>query len=200
MSCVCRLELSVWFQKKSRQWGQSWSIWRWKIMGRCSDRATNCPATPCKRSISRQRSVLIRVWEQWCSFPSRYGVSLKSVFIWVVQAKDELNETDERRALSLKGLRAVMKERAAEGDDLAKLVQQRFKDKPDSLLLRFLRARKFEVIRAHELMKGEQRPVMSAQLHESFLFQFSCSKVWLWFQHPRALIQFLQPVPNSFSN
>lgn len=48
----------------------------------------------------------------------------------------------------------MMKERAAEGDELSKLVQGRFGDKPDSLLLRFLRARKFEVVRAHELMKG----------------------------------------------
>ena len=51
----------------------------------------------------------------------------------------------------------MMKERAAEGDDLAKLVLERFGDTPDSLLLRFLRARKFDVVRAHELMKGEQR-------------------------------------------
>lgn len=47
-----------------------------------------------------------------------------------------------------------MKERAAEGDDLAKLVLDQFGEKPDSLMLRFLRARKFEVVRAHELMKG----------------------------------------------
>eukprot|EP00064_Thunnus_orientalis_P012300 superscaffoldBa00001871_g12335 len=71
----------------------------------------------------------------------------------VQKAKDELNETDERRASSLKDLRAMMKERAAEGDDLAKLVLERFGDKPDSLMLRFLRARKFDVVRAHELMK-----------------------------------------------
>lgn len=71
------------------------------------------------------------------------------------QAKDELNETDERRASSLKDLRGMMKERAAEGDDLAKLVLERFGDKPDSLMLRFLRARKFDVVRAHELLKGE---------------------------------------------
>lgn len=48
-----------------------------------------------------------------------------------------------------------MKERAAEGDDLSKLVLERFGDKPDSLMLRFLRARKFDVVRAHELMKGQ---------------------------------------------
>lgn len=71
-----------------------------------------------------------------------------------MQAKDELYETDERRVSSLKDLRVVMKERAAEGDDLAKLVLEQFGDKPDSLMLRFLRARKFDVVRAHELMKG----------------------------------------------
>uniref|UniRef100_A0A3P8RM75 CRAL-TRIO domain-containing protein n=1 Tax=Amphiprion percula TaxID=161767 RepID=A0A3P8RM75_AMPPE len=75
----------------------------------------------------------------------------------VQKAKDELNETDERRASSLKDLRTTMKDRAAEGDDLAKLVLERFGETPDSLLLRFLRARKFDVIRAHELMKGYVR-------------------------------------------
>ncbi|XP_078114544.1 retinaldehyde-binding protein 1-like [Sander vitreus] len=75
----------------------------------------------------------------------------------VQKAKDELGETDERRASTLKDLRVMMKERAAEGDDLAKLVLEHFGDKPDSLILRFLRARKFEVVRAHELMKGYVR-------------------------------------------
>ncbi|KAM4744886.1 retinaldehyde-binding protein 1a isoform 1-T3 [Anableps anableps] len=75
----------------------------------------------------------------------------------VQKAKDELHETDERRASSLKDLRAMIKERASDGDDLAKLVQDRFGDKPDSLLVRFLRARKFDVTRAHELMKGYVR-------------------------------------------
>lgn len=76
------------------------------------------------------------------------------MFFIFLQAKDELNETDERRVSSLKDLRAMMKERAAEGDDLAKLVLGRFGDQPDSLIIRFLRARKFDVVRAHELMKG----------------------------------------------
>lgn len=75
----------------------------------------------------------------------------------VQKAKDELNETDERRASSLKDLRALMKERAADGNGLAKLILERFGDKPDSLFLRFLRARKFDVDRAHELMKGYVR-------------------------------------------
>lgn len=75
----------------------------------------------------------------------------------VQKAKDELNETDERRVSSIKELRALMKERAGEGDDLTKLVLERFGDKPDALLLRFLRARKFDVTRSHELMKGYVR-------------------------------------------
>ncbi|XP_022067148.2 retinaldehyde-binding protein 1-like [Acanthochromis polyacanthus] len=75
----------------------------------------------------------------------------------VQKAKDELNETDERRASSLKELRTMMKDRAAEGDDLSKLVLERFGETPDALLLRFLRARKFDVVRAHELMKGYVR-------------------------------------------
>lgn len=56
---------------------------------------------------------------------------------------------------SIKELRAMMKEKASEGDDLAKAVQEKFGDRPDSLLLRFIHARKFDVTRAHELMKGK---------------------------------------------
>ncbi|XP_076144217.1 retinaldehyde-binding protein 1a [Alosa pseudoharengus] len=72
----------------------------------------------------------------------------------VQKAKDELNETPERRTSSLKELRALMKEKAGEGDDLAKAVQEKFGDKPDPLLLRFIRARKFDVGRSHDLLKG----------------------------------------------
>lgn len=61
----------------------------------------------------------------------------------------------------------MIKERASEGDDLAKLVQNHFGDKPDPLLVRFLRARKFDVTRAHELMKGkEQRQHVKIQNNE----------------------------------
>lgn len=87
------------------------------------------------------------------------------------KAKDELNETGERRASSVKDLRAMMKERAAEGDDLAKLVQERYGDKPDSLLLRFLRARKFDISRSHELMKGSFPD--SDRLCSTFKFHFN---------------------------
>lgn len=72
---------------------------------------------------------------------------------------------------SLKDLRAMMKDRAAEGDDLAKIVLDHFGDKPDSLLLRFLRARKFDVVRSHELMKGE--PETSSHSHGVRMLRFS---------------------------
>ncbi|KAK7912467.1 hypothetical protein WMY93_012678 [Mugilogobius chulae] len=81
-----------------------------------------------------------------------FGVCHKLPPHTVQKAKDELNETPERRGASLKELRSMMCER--EGDDLGRLLLDTFRDKPDALLLRFLRARKFDVSRAYELMKG----------------------------------------------
>ncbi|KAG7276871.1 hypothetical protein CRUP_008008 [Coryphaenoides rupestris] len=74
----------------------------------------------------------------------------------IQKARDELNETDERRASALKELRSAVREvgaAAAGGDQLAQAVLEQFGDQADSLLLRFLRARKFDVARAHDLMK-----------------------------------------------
>lgn len=71
-----------------------------------------------------------------------------------MQAKDELNETDEKREAAVKELRGMMKEKADGGDDLTKAVQDTFGEKPDSLLVRFIRARKYDVPRAFDLMKG----------------------------------------------
>lgn len=48
----------------------------------------------------------------------------------------------------------MIKEKADGGDDLAKGVQDTFGEKPDSLLVRFIRARKYDVPRAFDLMKG----------------------------------------------
>uniref|UniRef100_A0A3Q3K429 CRAL-TRIO domain-containing protein n=1 Tax=Monopterus albus TaxID=43700 RepID=A0A3Q3K429_MONAL len=73
------------------------------------------------------------------------------------KAKDELNEMDEKRASAVKELRGLIKEKADTGDDLVKGVQDTFGEKPDSLLVRFIRARKFDVPRAFELMKGYVR-------------------------------------------
>lgn len=54
-SSYCRLDLTVWCQRRSRPWGLSWSIWQWRIMGRCLGRATNCLATLCKRFFKKRR-------------------------------------------------------------------------------------------------------------------------------------------------
>lgn len=54
----------------------------------------------------------------------------------------------------MKELRGRMKEKADGGDDLAKAVQDTFGEKPDGLLVRFIRARKYDVPRAFDLMKG----------------------------------------------
>ncbi|KAJ7998369.1 hypothetical protein DPEC_G00221980 [Dallia pectoralis] len=75
----------------------------------------------------------------------------------VQKAKDELNETEEKRVSAVKELRGIMKEKADAGEDLAKGVLETFGEKPDNVLVRFIRARKFEVPRAFELMKGYVR-------------------------------------------
>ncbi|KPP63902.1 retinaldehyde-binding protein 1-like [Scleropages formosus] len=74
----------------------------------------------------------------------------------VQKAKDELNETEEKRVSGVKELRAIIKEKAGE-DEVTKGVLDRFGDKPDSLLLRFVRARKYDIRRAYDLMKGYVR-------------------------------------------
>ncbi|XP_010782959.1 retinaldehyde-binding protein 1 [Notothenia coriiceps] len=73
------------------------------------------------------------------------------------KAKDELSETDEKKVSAAKELREIIKEKADGGDDLAKGVQDTFGEKPDEMLLRFIRARKYDVSRAYDLMKGYVR-------------------------------------------
>ncbi|XP_026167174.1 retinaldehyde-binding protein 1b [Mastacembelus armatus] len=73
------------------------------------------------------------------------------------KAKDELNESEEKVVSALQELRGMIKEKANAGDDLAMVVQDTFGEKPDSLLVSFIRARKFDVNRAFDLMKGYVR-------------------------------------------
>ncbi|XP_048886629.1 LOW QUALITY PROTEIN: retinaldehyde-binding protein 1b [Brienomyrus brachyistius] len=72
------------------------------------------------------------------------------------KAKDELNETEEKRAAAVVQLRMIMK-KADNGDDLSKGVLETFGDKPDNVLVRFIRTRKYDTERAYELMKGYVR-------------------------------------------
>lgn len=57
---------------------------------------------------------------------------------------------------AVKELKDIIKEKADSGDDLAKAVQETFIEKPDAVIIRFIRARKYDVNRAFELMKGEK--------------------------------------------
>ncbi|KAH1184307.1 retinaldehyde-binding protein 1 isoform X1 [Mauremys mutica] len=70
------------------------------------------------------------------------------------KAKDELNETEEKRESAVKELRELVHERASGGEDMCKAVAEKVKGKDDSFFLRFIRARKFDVNRAYELLKG----------------------------------------------
>lgn len=69
------------------------------------------------------------------------------------QAKDELNETEEKREVAVKALRELVQERAG-GEDVCQKVAEKVQEKDDSFLLRFIRARKFDVHRAYDLLKG----------------------------------------------
>lgn len=71
------------------------------------------------------------------------------------QAKDELNEQEEKRAEAVHALREMVGEQAARGQELAVAVADRVKDWTDASFLRFVRARKFNVGRAYELLQGK---------------------------------------------
>lgn len=57
----------------------------------------------------------------------------------------------------MKELRGIIKDKG--GEDLGKGVLDTFGEKPDGVLLRFIRARKYDVNRAYELMKGKARAI-----------------------------------------
>uniref|UniRef100_A0A7M4FH91 Retinaldehyde binding protein 1 n=1 Tax=Crocodylus porosus TaxID=8502 RepID=A0A7M4FH91_CROPO len=70
------------------------------------------------------------------------------------KAKDELNETEERREPALKELRELVHAGASGQEELGKAVAEKVQGKDDSFFLRFIRARKFDTHRAYELLKG----------------------------------------------
>ncbi|XP_074088026.1 retinaldehyde-binding protein 1 [Macrotis lagotis] len=70
------------------------------------------------------------------------------------KAKDELNETEESREVAVRELREMVQERADSGDDMGKLVAKKVQEKENDFFLRFVRARKFDVSRAYDLLKG----------------------------------------------
>ncbi|KAG8440660.1 hypothetical protein GDO86_006416 [Hymenochirus boettgeri] len=72
----------------------------------------------------------------------------------VQKAKDELNETEDKRDSAVKELRRLVEEKASSGEELCKAVAEKVKDKEDDFFLRFIRARKYDVNRSYELLKG----------------------------------------------
>lgn len=73
-----------------------------------------------------------------------------------IQAKDELNEQEEKRAEAVKELREVVRAQAESGQALALAVADKVQDQDNAFLLRFIRARKFDIGRAYELLQGEE--------------------------------------------
>ncbi|EMP35217.1 Retinaldehyde-binding protein 1 [Chelonia mydas] len=72
----------------------------------------------------------------------------------IQKAKDELNETEEKRESAVKELRELVRERGSGGEEVCKAVTEKVTGKDDSFFLRFIRARKFDVNRAYDLLKG----------------------------------------------
>ncbi|XP_055969824.1 retinaldehyde-binding protein 1 [Sorex fumeus] len=70
------------------------------------------------------------------------------------KAKDELNEQEEKRAEAVRALQEMVQEQAATGQELAVAVAERVRDWASASFLRFIRARKFDVGRAYELLQG----------------------------------------------
>ncbi|XP_076980282.1 retinaldehyde-binding protein 1 [Tamandua tetradactyla] len=70
------------------------------------------------------------------------------------KAKDELNESDEARAKAVRELQELVREQAATGEELARAVADRVQGSDSAFFLRFIRARKFHVGRAYELLRG----------------------------------------------
>ncbi|XP_029431734.1 retinaldehyde-binding protein 1 [Rhinatrema bivittatum] len=88
----------------------------------------------------------------------------------VQKAKDELNETEETRVSAIKELRELVQEKSKNGEDICKAVAENVKDQEDTFFLKFIRARKFDISRSYELLKGyvsfrQQYPELFENMH-----------------------------------
>ncbi|XP_037000933.2 retinaldehyde-binding protein 1 isoform X1 [Artibeus jamaicensis] len=70
------------------------------------------------------------------------------------KAKDELNEREETREEAVRELQELVQLQAASGQELACAVAEKVQGWDSAFFLRFIRARKFDVGRAYELLRG----------------------------------------------
>ncbi|XP_036909545.1 retinaldehyde-binding protein 1 isoform X2 [Sturnira hondurensis] len=70
------------------------------------------------------------------------------------KAKDELNEREESREEAVRKLQELVQLQAASGQELACAVAEKVRGWDSAFFLRFIRARKFDVGRAYELLRG----------------------------------------------
>ncbi|XP_036133984.1 retinaldehyde-binding protein 1 isoform X2 [Molossus molossus] len=70
------------------------------------------------------------------------------------KAKDELNEREETREEVVRQLQELVRVQAASGQELARAVAEKAQGRDSAFFLRFIRARKFNVGRAYELLRG----------------------------------------------
>ncbi|KAI5237330.1 Retinaldehyde-Binding Protein 1 [Manis pentadactyla] len=70
------------------------------------------------------------------------------------KAKDELHEREETREEVVRELRELVQAQAASGQELARAVAEKVRGRDSAFFLRFIRARKFHVGRAYELLRG----------------------------------------------
>ncbi|XP_036211761.1 retinaldehyde-binding protein 1 [Myotis myotis] len=70
------------------------------------------------------------------------------------KAKDELNEREETREEAVRALQELVREQAASGQELAREVAEKVRGRDSAFFLRFIRARKFHVGRAYQLLRG----------------------------------------------
>lgn len=89
----------------------------------------------------------------WGAQVPGHCVGAEDPILTLPQAKDELNETEEQREAAVRALRELVQERAG-SEDVCKAVAEKMQGKDDSFFLRFIRARKFDVHRAYDLLKG----------------------------------------------
>ncbi|MEJ1270627.1 retinaldehyde binding protein 1 [Cricetulus griseus] len=81
------------------------------------------------------------------------------------KAKDELNEKEETREEVVRELQELVQAQAASGEELALAVAERVQARDSAFLLRFIRARKFDVGRAYELLKVALLTVLQVFVH-----------------------------------